>query len=243
MRRAAAARLAPRVTQLALGVTNGLFATTLDFGPVFTGNDTWLGISVRSNGVGSYTPLSPPQELYPTPYAVFANTASNVSGTVPSEQLSGAISLAQLPAAVLTNNESGVTLDNVTVGGNFTLPLPATVYAGGNTLFVAPENNNFYAGPSAGISTGLGGANTGVGGGSLQNNTNGTNNTAIGYAALGNNTNGSYNSAVGERTMFQNTSGNHNTAEGRHALENNTNGSYNSAVGLRRAFLPHQRLE
>src|ERR1035437_5315798 len=37
------------VTNLAVGVTNGLFTTTLNFGAVFTGNDTWLAISVRTN--------------------------------------------------------------------------------------------------------------------------------------------------------------------------------------------------
>src|SRR5271170_5196024 len=32
-----------------IGVTNGLFTAALDFGAVFTGNATWLAISVRSN--------------------------------------------------------------------------------------------------------------------------------------------------------------------------------------------------
>ena len=45
------------------------------------------------------------QNLTPTPYAVFAtfaNTASNVSGTVSASQLSGSVPLAQLPSSVLT---------------------------------------------------------------------------------------------------------------------------------------------
>lgn len=220
------------VPALALGVTNGLFITNLDFGAVFSGNRTWLAISVRSNGLGSYMGLTPLQELTPTPYAMFANTASNLSGTLQVAQLSGVLPLAQLPVGLVTNNESGVTLDNVTLGGNLTLPLPATVYAGGNSLLLAPGNNNFYAGPSAGISNGLGGSNTGLGAGSLQSNTNGTNNTAIGYQTLFNNTNGSYNVAIGERTMFQNTSGNDNTADGRHALEDNIVGNDNTANGF-----------
>ena len=220
------------VPALALGVTNGLFATNLDFGAVFSGNRTWLAISVRSNGVGSYTGLTPLQELTPTPYAIFANTASNLSGTLQAAQLSGVLLPAQWPVGLVTNNESGVTLDNLTLGGNLTLPLPATVYAGGNSLLLAPENNNFYAGPSAGLSNGLGGANTGLGGGSLQSNTNGTNNTAFGYATLGNNTNGSYNVAIGERALAGNTSGNDNTADGRHALEDNLVGNDNTAHGF-----------
>src|SRR5271168_1842984 len=46
------------LTNSGVGVTNGLFITTLNFGPVFAGDDMWLAISVRSNGVGSYTPMT-----------------------------------------------------------------------------------------------------------------------------------------------------------------------------------------
>ena len=77
------------VTNLAVGVTNGLFATTLDFGSVFTGNSTWLAISVRTNGANTFAALNPLQALMPTPYAIFAGTASNVSGTVSAAQIAG----------------------------------------------------------------------------------------------------------------------------------------------------------
>jgi len=60
---------------------------------------------VRTNGGGAFTALSPRQQLTPTPYAEFATTASNVSGS---------ISFAQLPAGLVTNNESALTLT-----GNF----------------------------------------------------------------------------------------------------------------------------
>jgi hypothetical protein len=98
------------VTNLAVGVTNGLFTTILDFGSVFTGNGTWLAISVRTNGVGSYIGLNPLQQLTPVPYAIFSDSASNVLGALPAMQLSGTIPLAQLPGAVLTNNSTGVNL-------------------------------------------------------------------------------------------------------------------------------------
>ena len=46
--------------------------------------------------------------LLPTPYAIFANTASNLSGTLPSAQLSGA-----LPSAQISGTYSGpVTFSN-----------------------------------------------------------------------------------------------------------------------------------
>ena len=46
-------QLGVTVTNLAVGVTNGLFTTTLDFGPVLAGQAAWLAISVRNNGAGS----------------------------------------------------------------------------------------------------------------------------------------------------------------------------------------------
>ena len=63
------------LTDAAQGVTNGLFSTVLDFGSVFNGTLYWLQIGVRSNGVGSYTPLSPREELTPTPYSVFSGNS------------------------------------------------------------------------------------------------------------------------------------------------------------------------
>jgi hypothetical protein len=228
---ASGVKVGSTITETGIGVTNGLFTVTLDFGAVFTGNDTWLAISVRSNGVGSYTGLMPLQELTPTPYAVFANTSSNVSGTVAAGQLSGIVPLAQLPGALVTNNEAGVALVSLTLSSNLTLPSPATVDSGGSSLLRVDANNNFYAGPGAGSLSNTGGANTGIGYQSLQNAANGNNNTAIGYQSLNNDTNGSDNTASGERALFANTSGNDNTADGRHALFSDTNGNDNTASG------------
>lgn len=82
-----------------IGVTNGLFITTVDFGPgVFSGSNYWLEVDVRTNGAGAYTTLSPLQSLTPTPYAIFANGASNLLGTLPAAQLSGPVANANLPA-------------------------------------------------------------------------------------------------------------------------------------------------
>jgi hypothetical protein len=207
------------ITQTNLGVTNGLFKATLDFGDVFTGNDTWLAMSVRSNGVGSYTPLTPLFELTPTPYAVFANTASNlsgklpaaqisgdlpaaqISGELPATQISGTLKVTQLPSAVLTNDEGGVTLSNVTVVGNLTLPAPTpaagVIYAGSDTWVHGDANNDFFAGPDAGNLINTDGGNTGIGYQSLAKDTNGTKNTAVGYQTLKSTTSGSNNIALG----------------------------------------------
>jgi hypothetical protein len=81
-------------------VNNGLFSVELDFGQVFTGSNYWLSIGVRPGGTTNvFTALLPSQQITPAPYAIFANTSSNLIGTLNSTQLSGAV-----PSAQLTGN-------------------------------------------------------------------------------------------------------------------------------------------
>jgi hypothetical protein len=113
-------------TNAATVVTNGTFDVMLDFGAaVFTGPARWLELGVRTNGGTDFTVLTPRQAVTPIPYAL---TASNLSGTLPTEQLAGALPAAQisgtlplaaLPAAVLSNTATGVTL-NGSFTGDFT---------------------------------------------------------------------------------------------------------------------------
>jgi len=77
------------LTNSATGVSNGLFLVTLDFGGIFNGTDYWLEIGVRTNGNGVFTTLAPRQQITPTPYALFATTASNLSGSISSANLAG----------------------------------------------------------------------------------------------------------------------------------------------------------
>ena len=86
-------------TNTAVGVTNGLFTTTLNFSNAFNGSNYWLEIGVRTNGsTGTFTTLSPRQAITPTPYAI---TASNLTGTLPATQLTGAV-----PSAVVSGTFS-----------------------------------------------------------------------------------------------------------------------------------------
>ena len=65
--------LAGPITNGGVGVSNGLFTATIDFGTnAFTGSNVWLQIGVATNGVSTFTSLTPRQLLTPTPYAVFA---------------------------------------------------------------------------------------------------------------------------------------------------------------------------
>ena len=81
------------LTNAATAVSNGLFTVTLDFGAaVFTGANRWLAINVRSNAAGSFIALSPLQLITSAPYAITANSASNLLGTLSSSQLAGTYS-------------------------------------------------------------------------------------------------------------------------------------------------------
>jgi len=187
------------LTNLKVGVTNGLFTVPLDFGGVFAGNATWLAIGVRAVGETNFTGLSPSQQLTASPFAVFANTASNLSGTLPSSQingtytgvvtfsntansffgafsgngggladinasnLTGTIASSNLPPAIVTNTETGVTLSltnsmfsGITPGSGtmvFGTNVPCNyVYPGFGQTF----DMNFY-GPSSGGAAETGG--------------------------------------------------------------------------------------
>jgi len=134
---------------VSVAVTNGLFSTPLDFGSVFNGNPRWLEITVQKDG-GPFTTLYPLQPILPTPYAIFAESASNVLG---------AISLANLPTPTITNTETGVNLQG-SFGGvfygslaNFNSQLPLTL-SNVNSQMATPLNlgggTNFSAGQIGG---------------------------------------------------------------------------------------------
>jgi hypothetical protein len=101
--------IAGPLTNSATAVSNGLFTVTLDFGPgIFTGPARWLDIGLRTNGsVNAFTSLSPRQPILAVPYAIFANTASNLSGSLPAAQLSGT-----LPASAFAGYTNTVALTN-----------------------------------------------------------------------------------------------------------------------------------
>jgi hypothetical protein len=77
----------PVLTNIAVPVNNGLFTTTLDFGgSIFTGTNLWLDISVRTNGNGSFTELTPRQPVTPVPYAI---TAGGLAGVLENNFIQG----------------------------------------------------------------------------------------------------------------------------------------------------------
>lgn len=96
------------LTNYDVAVNGGLFTTTLDFGAgIFTGPNLWLEIGVCTNGTTNFTILQPLQPVLPTPYAIFANSASNLVGELPASQLSGT-----LPASAFTGYTNTVAFTN-----------------------------------------------------------------------------------------------------------------------------------
>jgi N-acetylneuraminic acid mutarotase len=111
-------------TNMAVGVTNGLFTVTLDFGSQFPGAARWLEIGVRTNGGGDYVTLSPRQPLTAAPYAI---AAGNVTGPIDGGSIVvGTITSTQLaPGAAAQNLEQGGY--GVSQGENIVLsPAPAS---------------------------------------------------------------------------------------------------------------------
>lgn len=132
------------LTNTLVGVTNGLFAALLDFGPgVFTGPERWLEMGVRTNGLGGFTTLNPRQLLTPTPYAIMANTASNLSGTLPAGQLSGPLADGQLSVNIPR-------LDgNATFTGTVQLNNPANTFVGSGSGLTGLNPTNLAPGTAA----------------------------------------------------------------------------------------------
>jgi hypothetical protein len=95
-----------------LGVTGGLFTASLDFtGTPFTGQNLWLQIAVRTNGVGSYSNLAPRQPITSTPYAIrsinagTAATATTATGVAANGVNSAAIQNASITGAKIANSQ------------------------------------------------------------------------------------------------------------------------------------------
>ena len=111
------------------GVSNGLFALTLDFGPVaFPGDARWLEIRVRRSGTGDdYMPLAPRQSLAPAPYAFYAPMAGTAAAVA-----SSAVTAPGIAAGEVVKSLNGLR-DHVSLvaGANVTLT------PSGNTLTIA----------------------------------------------------------------------------------------------------------
>jgi hypothetical protein len=175
------------VTNLDVGVTNGLFTVTVDFGPVFTATNCWLQIGVRTNGGSTFTALSPRRELTPVPFSILAE---NVSGAVPLAQLPATVGLLSDPGT--GNFFAGFNAGNSNVVGGFNVGTGQAALQG-----ITHGSYNVADGIAALSADTWGNGNTAVGDYALEYNTNGSWNIALGYNAGNNLSTGNNNIYIG----------------------------------------------
>ena len=121
----------------------------LDFGIVFNGVNYWLELAAHTNGGGAFSVLNPRQPVLPVPYAVYATSAGS-AGSVSAANISGTLTLPQLPAVILVNNQNDVTLSGTFTGdgGGLTNLNPQSLVSGnvGSSLYFTNEFNFFRGG-------------------------------------------------------------------------------------------------
>ena len=168
--------IAGPVTNAPVGVTNGMFVTTIDFGAAaFSGSPRALAIGVRTNGsTGAYAVLTPNQVITSTPYAIQSLNSSNaaqlsaplvatnLAGTIPDARLSTNVALldsnvtfhASVTASNFFGNGSGLT--NISAA-SLTGTLPDTTLSANVPLFSKSDNfsNNVTAVQFTGSGHGL----------------------------------------------------------------------------------------
>jgi hypothetical protein len=101
--------VADGVSLFGLSVTNGVFTTLLDFGTNAFSEARWLEVSVRTNGNGPFTTLSPRQPITTTPYALHALTADSAPSAMAavSDAYRQATNFAILTAELTVSNAVG----------------------------------------------------------------------------------------------------------------------------------------
>lgn len=150
-----------------VGVTNGLFTVSLDFGhSVFDGSARWLELAARTNGsVAAPETLLPRQPVNAVPYAIRAfsgsgNAAELTIGTLPDARLSGNIprvadlnSLSNSLAARLATLEAALNALSNRVPAGLTVvsadPGDAALLGDGWSRFSTVAAPAWVAGPTA----------------------------------------------------------------------------------------------
>jgi hypothetical protein len=131
--------IAGPITVAGVGVTNGIFSVIADFGPgVFTGDPRWLETAFAPTGSGTYTTVSPRQQLLAAPYAMFAASAADVANGSVVKSLNG------LKDNVTLQGAGGV---SITPAGN-----TLTISAPASGIWSLSGSNAFYNG-NVGIGT------------------------------------------------------------------------------------------
>ncbi|HUD83640.1 MAG TPA: hypothetical protein VMQ67_09060, partial [Candidatus Saccharimonadales bacterium] len=232
----------------ATAVRNGLFTVTLDFGSgIFAGTTFWLDIAARTNGTGAFAELSPRQQLTPTPYAIYAETSTVLSGpssiTINAGTGLGGGGEVALGASTTLNNTGVLSVAgnaDITASmaeGAVTLGDNATSSNTPSTIVKRDSSGNFSAGTitlsgNLILPDVLSGPNIIYAGTVLLlYSATEAENFFVGPVAGNSKTTGDANTAAGVSALSSDTTGSGNTATGVTALANTTTGSFNTANG------------
>jgi microcystin-dependent protein len=146
--------IAGPVTNLAVGVSNGLFTVSLDFGAsVFTGNSYWVELGVRTNGNGAFATLSPRQQLTPAAAAFSLSTQSPQYNSLCPAGSVVSFAGSAAPAGWLLCNGSAVS--RTTYAALFAVVVTTYGAGDGSTTFNLPDLRSrsvIGAGQGAGLS-------------------------------------------------------------------------------------------
>jgi hypothetical protein len=222
------AQVGSTLTLNTVAVSNGVFTVSLDFGAnAFNGAGRFLEISARPSGGGSFTLLSPRQQVTSTPYAVRSLNAASADSVPASGVPSGSGNYIQNSSSTQASsnfNISGVgTANIVNATTQFNL--------NGKRILSNSGGFNLFAGETAGASNTDGNFNTFAGAGAGAANTNGSVNAFFGQGAGFKNTTGSFNSFFGEGAGSRITGGESNAFFGAAAGSAVVDGSNNTFVG------------
>jgi hypothetical protein len=135
------------LTNTDTGITNGLFAVVLDFGPGnFTGNPLWLQIGVQTNGGAAFNTLAPLQQLMPVPYAIYSSSA----GVATSATYAGLATSAVSANSVVAGSVTGTDIAGSSVVKSLNNLQDAVTLAPGANVTITPSGNTLTIASSGG---------------------------------------------------------------------------------------------
>lgn len=208
-------------------VVDGIYTVSVDFGSApWTSGFRYMEINVRPAGSGSFTTLSPRQEVQAVPYAIRSANSTSADS----------VAVGGVPAGSGNYIQNGTTQQassNFNISGNGTANVfdAGTQFnIGGNRVLSNAGTNNLFAGVNAGQANTTGGNNAFFGAGAGQNNSAGSN-AFFGAEAGLNNSTGDANAFFGRWAGLSNTTGHSNAFFGALAGRSNTTGNFNVFFG------------
>ena len=244
-----------------VGVTNGLFAVAL--GDTTVANMSAISAALFGqpnlqlqvwfdDGINGFARLSPPENLTASPYAAFANNASNILGSIPAAQISGMAANSLLPTNAVFSGPvtatsfsgSGTNLISLNASSLVTGTVPLSCLSGitsnqfsAATWQMATNENGGDAALASNVVAGISITNVFITNSVFAGNGGGLSSLPAAQLVSIGNTNG-----IAAGNFFVGPAGNstmagyNNTAIGFHALTANTNGLSNMAAGLNALF-------